>query len=66
MQSPARFRASAKLAGHLQSVLVDLIALHLNGKQAHWNAVGHRFRDLHLQLDEIVDLARESRDTIAV
>jgi starvation-inducible DNA-binding protein len=65
LQSPARFRASAKLAGHLQRVLVDLIALHLNGKQAHWNVVGHNFRDLHLQLDEIVDLAREYGDTIA-
>jgi starvation-inducible DNA-binding protein len=65
MQSPARFCASAKLAGHLQRVLVDLITLHLNGKQAHWNVVGHNFRDLHLQLDEIVDLARESGDTIA-
>ena len=65
IQSPTRFRASAKLAENLQRVLVDLIALHINGKQAHWNVVGHNFRDLHLQLDEIVDLARESGDTIA-
>jgi starvation-inducible DNA-binding protein len=59
------FHASARLDGHLQRVLVDLIALQLNGKQAHWNVVGRNFRDLHLQLDEIVDLARESGDTIA-
>ncbi|MFF3572448.1 Dps family protein [Nocardia jiangxiensis] len=65
VQSPVRFRASTELSGHLQRVLVDLIALHLNGKQAHWNVVGHNFRDLHLQLDEIVDLAREYGDTIA-
>ncbi|OBA41662.1 DNA starvation/stationary phase protection protein [Nocardia sp. 852002-20019_SCH5090214] len=65
VQSPAHFRASTKLAGHLQRVLTDLIALHLNGKQAHWNVVGHNFRDLHLQLDEIVDLAREYSDTVA-
>lgn len=59
------FRASTALAMNLQRVLVDLIALHLNGKQAHWNVVGHNFRDLHLQLDEIVDNAREASDTIA-
>jgi len=31
----------------------------------HWNVIGTNFRDLHLQLDEIVDIARESSDTIA-
>jgi starvation-inducible DNA-binding protein len=59
------FRASTKLAGNLQQLLADLIALHLQGKQAHWNVIGHNFRDLHLQLDEIVDAARESSDVIA-
>ena len=59
------FRASPELAGNLQQVLVDLIELHLQGKQAHWNVVGTNFRDLHLQLDELVDFARESSDTIA-
>ena len=44
---------------------VDLIELHLQGKQAHWNVVGPNFRDLHLQLDELVDFAREASDTIA-
>jgi starvation-inducible DNA-binding protein len=34
-------------------------------KQAHWNVVGKNFRDLHLQLDEVVDAAREAADTIA-
>jgi len=57
--------ASDKLAGNLQRVLVDLIDLHVQGKQAHWNVLGHNFRDLHLQLDEIVDEAREFSDTIA-
>jgi starvation-inducible DNA-binding protein len=46
-------------------VLVDLIELHLQGKQAHWNLVGTNFRDLHLHLDDIVDVAREGADTIA-
>lgn len=57
--------ASPELSGALQRVLVDLIELHLQGKQAHWNVVGTNFRDLHLQLDEVVDFAREASDTIA-
>ena len=59
------FRASPELSGNLQRVLVDLIELHLQGKQAHWNVVGTNFRDLHLQLDELVDFAREASDTVA-
>jgi starvation-inducible DNA-binding protein len=59
------FTASAELAADLQRVLVDLIELQLQGKQAHWNVVGTNFRDLHLQLDELVDAAREASDTIA-
>ncbi|MFE4467743.1 Dps family protein [Leifsonia sp. NPDC056824] len=58
------FVASAALAGDLQRVQVDLIELSLQGKQAHWNIVGRNFRDLHLQLDEIVDAAREFSDAV--
>jgi starvation-inducible DNA-binding protein len=59
------FTASPQLTQALQQIVVDLVELHLQGKQAHWNVVGHNFRDLHLQLDEIVDEAREAADTIA-
>ena len=59
------FTASAGLGDDLQQVLVDLIGLQLQAKQAHWNVVGHNFRDLHLQLDEITDAARDAADTIA-
>lgn len=59
------FRASEQLGAHLQQLSVDLIELHLQGKQAHWNVVGKNFRDLHLQLDEIVDAAREFSDEVA-
>jgi starvation-inducible DNA-binding protein len=59
------FHAPDSLARNLQQVLVDLIELHLQGKQAHWNLVGTNFRDLHLQLDDIVDIAREAADTVA-
>ncbi|GAA3867775.1 DNA starvation/stationary phase protection protein [Leifsonia kafniensis] len=58
-------QASETLSKNLQSVLVDLIELHLQGKQAHWNIVGTNFRDLHLQLDEIIDAVREFSDVIA-
>ena len=49
----------------LQDSLVDLIDLHLSAKQAHWNLTGRNFRSVHLQLDEVVDLAREHADTVA-
>jgi starvation-inducible DNA-binding protein len=59
------FTASKTLTDSLQSVLVDLVELHLQGKQAHWNVVGKNFRDLHLQLDEIVEAARIFSDEVA-
>jgi starvation-inducible DNA-binding protein len=64
-RSTQRTEASAKLTGHLQRVLVALVDLHVQGKQAHWNVTGRGFRDLHLQLDELVDVAREHSDTVA-
>ena len=59
------FTASTTLASNLQSVLVDLLDLAIQGKQAHWNVVGRNFRDTHRQLDEIIDDARTFSDTIA-
>ena len=58
-------KASQTLEDNLQKVLVDLIELHVQGKQAHWSVVGPNFRDLHLQLDEIIDAAREFSDEVA-
>lgn len=49
----------------LQGALVDLVDLSLLSKQAHWNLVGRGFRSGHLQLDEVVDLAREHSDVVA-
>jgi starvation-inducible DNA-binding protein len=60
-----QFTAPPSLPQNLQRVLVDLIELQLQGKQAHWNVVGTNFRDLHLHLDEIVGIARDASDTIA-
>lgn len=59
------FVAPKALGVSLQSVLVDLLELSMQGKQAHWNVVGRNFRDTHLQLDEIVLAAREFSDTVA-
>lgn len=59
------FTASKDLAANLQAVLVDLIELSLQGKQAHWNVVGRNFRDTHRQLDEIIEDARTFSDTVA-
>ncbi|MDJ1114572.1 Dps family protein [Microbacterium dauci] len=59
------FTASKQLSENLQKVLVDLVELASQGKQAHWNVVGKNFRDTHVQLDEIIDAARNFSDTIA-
>lgn len=64
-QPPRVPAASAELSRDLQRVLVDLVELHLQAKQAHWNVLGPNFRDLHLQLDEVTDAAREAGDAIA-
>lgn len=64
-RATARFEASEALRAHLQRVLVALVDLHVQGKQAHWNVTGRGFRDLHLQLDDVVDAAREHSDTVA-
>lgn len=54
-----------KAGEYLQRVLVDLIALSLNGKQAHWHVVGPEFKPVHEQLDEIVNIARDAADIVA-
>ncbi|MGV8852951.1 MAG: Dps family protein [Rhodoglobus sp.] len=59
------FTASKGLADKMQLVLVELLELQFQGKQAHWNVVGKNFRDTHLVLDEIIDAARGFSDTIA-
>jgi starvation-inducible DNA-binding protein len=53
------------VAADLQASLVELLDLALQGKQAHWNVVGPRFRSVHLELDEIVASAHEAVDTVA-
>ena len=59
------FVASPTLAADLQAVLVELLELQNQAKQAHWTVVGPHFRSVHLELDEIVDAVREHADTVA-
>ena len=65
VKSPLSDEARKVTGAALQDSLVDLIDLHLLAKQAHWNLTGRNFRSIHLQLDEVVDLAREHADTVA-
>jgi starvation-inducible DNA-binding protein len=58
-------KANKQLSDNLQAVLVDLIELGVQGKQAHWNVVGTNFRDMHLQLDEIILASRSLSDEVA-
>src|SRR5579862_9012271 len=54
-----------EIGRQLQATLAELIDLSLFGKQLHWNVTGTHFRELHLQLDELVDSWRELSDTVA-
>jgi starvation-inducible DNA-binding protein len=49
----------------LQVVLVDLIDLGLQAKQAHWNVQGPAFRPVHLELDELVEQLLPWQDEVA-
>ncbi|MEL7059025.1 MAG: DNA starvation/stationary phase protection protein [Acidobacteriota bacterium] len=54
-----------EVSSAMQRSLVDLIDLHLQAKQAHWNLRGNRFRSLHLQLDELFETVRQAVDQVA-
>jgi starvation-inducible DNA-binding protein len=65
IKSPLDESARGVVGKALQGALVDLIDLSLQAKQAHWNLVGHHFRSIHLQLDDVVASARLHSDTVA-
>ncbi len=65
VKSPLSEADLKSVGGALQGALVDLVDLSLVAKQVHWNVVGPRFRSVHLQLDEVVDTARQHSDTVA-
>ncbi len=65
ISSPLSEEARAITGNALQAGLIDLIDLSLQAKQAHWNLIGKNFRSLHLQLDDVVDIARQHMDVLA-
>ncbi len=54
-----------KTATHLQRVLLLLLDLALQSKQAHWNVVGPNFRPLHLHLDDLWETVQKWSDAVA-
>ncbi|MEJ2863494.1 Dps family protein [Actinomycetospora flava] len=63
--SPLADDAKQTVGAVLQDSLADFIDLSLTAKQWHWNVVGTNFREAHLHLDELVDLARTYSDEVA-
>lgn len=56
---------AAAAAQFLSPVVIDLEALVVNGKQAHWHVRGANFIGVHELLDEVVEHAQEWADTAA-
>ncbi len=52
-------------AGILQALLVDVIDLGLQAKQAHWNIHGRMFREIHALLDDLAEDAGNDADALA-
>lgn len=52
-------------AQFLTPVVIELSALQINGKQAHWHVHGENFQAIHLLLDDLVDAVRDATDTAA-
>ena len=52
-------------AAYLDDLLVDLITLSLNAKQAHWHVTGPAFLPVHEQLDALAADVRNWADAVA-
>lgn len=63
--SPLPDDAKQTVGTVLQDSVADFVDLSLTAKQLHWNVVGRNFREAHLHLDELVDLARGYTDDAA-
>jgi starvation-inducible DNA-binding protein len=53
------------VAQFLGPVVIDLTALAVDGKQAHWHVRGANFQAVHELLDEVVEHAHDYADTAA-
>jgi len=58
-------KASEDIAGGMNAILADVLALYLKTKNFHWHMSGPHFRDYHLLLDEQADQLYAMTDTIA-
>jgi starvation-inducible DNA-binding protein len=65
MAIPAREATAGRTTEILQVLLVELIDLSLQGKQAHWAVTGPMFKPVHEHLDAIVDGLRTAYDDVA-
>nr|WP_300150163.1 DNA starvation/stationary phase protection protein [Propionicimonas sp.] len=63
--APTTADQAARAAQFLTPVVIDLEALVVNGKQAHWHTRGANFIGIHELLDEVVAHAQEYADTAA-
>lgn len=64
-QSVSNPDVAAGVAQFLSPVVIDLTALVVNGKQAHWHVRGANFIGVHELLDTIVDHAQNWADLAA-
>ena len=64
-QSVSNPDVAAGVAQFLSPVVIDLTAIVVNGKQAHWHVRGANFVGVHELLDVIVDHAGDFADTAA-
>ncbi|HEU0257306.1 MAG TPA: DNA starvation/stationary phase protection protein [Microbacteriaceae bacterium] len=56
---------AAGVAQFLAPVVIDMEALVVNGKQAHWHVRGHNFIGIHELLDDVVEHAQGFADLAA-
>ncbi|WP_416442475.1 Dps family protein [Leucobacter sp. HNU] len=56
---------AAGVERYLGPVVRDLVALAINGKQAHWHVRGANFIGVHEFLDQVVAHAQDGADTVA-
>jgi starvation-inducible DNA-binding protein len=56
---------AAGSAQFLAPIVLDMQALQVNGKQAHWHVRGQNFIGVHELLDDVVDHAQEFADLAA-
>jgi starvation-inducible DNA-binding protein len=65
IRSPLSDEARVVTGEALQGAVLDLIDLSLIAKQLHWNVIGRNFRNVHRQLDDVVELGRRYTDMCA-